>query len=295
MTVINTIPVRIGVTGVTGRMGKEIIRCIATQNQQQKFNKKIILGAAIVRAQSTVCGMDIGKFMRSDVQGIKITDNIESVKENFDILIDFTAPEITIEYLKFCMVHGKNIIIGTTGFTKTHLDLIKSAAQKIGIIYSANFSIGITVMLKLLKDAAKTIGSISNIDIIELHHNKKNDIPSGTALMMREVIKSNIESKTNILREIRSCDNNISQILSPSSFTNDDVQIHSIRSGDIIGEHAVLFSGTGERLEIIHKACNRNIFANGALYSAMWLGKTKIGLFDLNDVLMFKNNHVVHE
>lgn len=283
---IDMMPIRIAVTGITGRMGKEVIQCIM-KHQKQGLAAKIVLGAAIVRLKSAMCGIDIREFIKSDIdKKIIITDDIESVKENFDILIDFTNPTITIEYLKFCMKHGKNMVIGTTGFNRDGQDLIKFISKKIGIVYSSNFSIGITVMLQLLKEVAKTIGNIVDIDIIESHHNKKIDVPSGTALMIRNIISSNIE-KNNIFHE--SIYNNIHcndrfQKLSAL----DHIKIHSIRSGDIIGEHVVSFSGLGERLEVIHKASSRKIFANGAVYAASWLGKTKTGLFDLNDVLVFK-------
>lgn len=286
---INMMPIRIAVTGITGRMGTEIIRCII-QHQQQGLNNKIVLGAAIVRCNSAVCGMDVGTFVQSDVQGVTITDNIELVKENFDILIDFTHPDLTAEYLKFCMVNSKNMIIGTTGFNQVHQKLIKSASQKIGIVCSANFSIGITIMLKLLTEVSKAIGNTVDIDIIELHHNRKIDIPSGTSLMIQDIIKLNIKNndllQTIIFNDINQ-ENTLYQL--PSSLiANRDIKIHSIRSGDNVGQHTVLFSSIGETLEITHKASNRKIFANGALYASMWLGKSKIGLFDLNDVLKFK-------
>lgn len=284
----NIIPIRIAVTGVTGRMGKEITQCII-QNKLSGFNEKIILGAAITRPQSTCCGVDIGTFIKSNDQKIIITDDIESVKKDFDILIDFSNPNITAEYLKFCVIHKKNMIIGTTGLNQDHYNLMQSASKTIGIVYSANFSIGITIMLQLLAKVAKTIGNIVDIDIIESHHNEKIDIPSGTALMIRSIIKSNI-NKNNIFSTMAhnkiSHDKCTSKKLN-SSFSN-KIKIHSIRSSDIVGTHTVIFGDIGECLEITHKASNRKIFANGALIAACWLGKNKTGLFNLNDVFCFK-------
>lgn len=259
---IANLPLRIAVTGITGRMGKEVLRCIV----QRQYQQKIILGAAITRFNSGLCGMDAGEFLKSSRTGVIITDSIELVKENFDVLIDFTSPEATMEYLRFCSENSKNMIIGTTGLNLTFHHLIQDASKKIGIVYSANFSIGMTVMLKLLKEITSIISNFVDIDIIEIHHNKKQDIPSGTALMMRDVFKKN-KPETNLVNNIK---------------------IHSIRSGDIVGEHTVLFSRIGECLKITHQAFNRIIFVDGAIIAAMWIGASKVGLFDLNDVL--KNN-----
>lgn len=279
-------PLRIAVTGVTGRMGKEIIRSIIKyQYKIQEINNTIVLGAAIVRPLSTVCGMDIGKFVESKKQGVTITDDIESVKDNFDILIDFSHPTLTIEYLKFCMMNHKNMVIGTTGLSKDNLNLITTAAQKIGIVFSANFSIGITIMLKLLQKVSKLIGANADIDIVEIHHKKKNDIPSGTAIMMKDLIISSIIDHDTVAKMMyKNYDYHNKSLVS----NNNNVHVHSLRSGDIIGEHTVIFSSIGERLEIVHKASSRTIFANGALVSARWLGSSKIGLFDLNNVLILK-------
>lgn len=286
-------PIRLAVTGITGRMGAEIVKFIIKNQQNHKQNSKIVLGAAIVRSQSPACGIDIGTFVKSDVQGMIITDDIESVKEDFDILIDFTHPNSTMEYLKFCVINGKNVIIGTTGLDSMMLNLIKTASQQIGIVYSANFSVGITVMLQLLKEVARTIGRVVDIDIVDSHHNKKRDIPSGTALMIRDVIESNI-AEIDIFQEWEFLYANYHPEVSISNgslVSNRNIHIHSIRAGDIVGEHAVYFNSIiGERLEIIHKVSNRRIFATGAVYAALWLGKTKIGLFDLYNVLSFKNN-----
>lgn len=296
MMIINDIPLRVAITGVTGRMGKELIQCI---NNRQNFqtDNKIILGAAIAKPQSHVCGMNIGSIYPSNKTGeIVITDNIQLIRENFDILIDFTTPQATIEYLNFCVMYQKNMIIGTTGLNETHLSMIKSASQKIGIVCSANFSIGVTVMLKLLEEASKTIGNFVDVDIIEMHHNKKHDLPSGTALVMRNIIEKNmlkiqsLYKKNNDLGVNKNiCQNELLYKSLSKSQNYNNIHVHSIRSGDIIGEHIALFSGLGERLEIIHKASNRSVFANGALYAALWLKDKKIGLFDLSAVLGFDN------
>ncbi|URJ30237.1 4-hydroxy-tetrahydrodipicolinate reductase [Blochmannia endosymbiont of Camponotus sp.] len=277
---MNDALLRIAVTGITGRMGKKIIQCIV--KGEKKFSQKIILGAAITRSNASICGMDVGKLIKTNTLGITVTDSLELVKNDFDVLVDFTAPSISMEYLKFCVHNNKNIVIGTTGFNKTHEHFIMNASQKIGIVFSSNFSIGIALISRLLHKITHTIGDNSDISIVETHHNKKSDIPSGTALMMQNTI-------VNALRSTRSnkiMDRNVDYTTYSSESSSDrDILIHSIRAGNIIGEHTILFIGPEERLEITHKASDRTIFARGALHSAIWLGYDKIGLFDIGDTL----------
>ncbi|URJ29317.1 4-hydroxy-tetrahydrodipicolinate reductase [Blochmannia endosymbiont of Camponotus modoc] len=270
---------RIAVTGVTGRMGKEIVTCVVKGEKQ--FSQEIVLGAAITRLNTNICGMDVGVLINTDTVGIEVTDDLESIKDNFDVLVDFTAPDISIEYLKFCINNNKNIVIGTTGFNQIHKNFILNASHKIGIVFSSNFSIGVALISKLLHKITQIIGNTSDISIIETHHNRKRDIPSGTSLTMQNII-------VNALRSIHSnkiMDSNLdSTTYSPSSSYN-DILIHSIRAGDVVGEHTVLFAGPGERLEITHKASDRLIFAHGALRAAFWIGRDKRGLFDISDIL----------
>lgn len=298
MIIDNNIPVRIAVTGATGRMGKEIIRYVIdmknnkNQEKKEKYGKKIILGAVIARVGADICGMDVGAITNNSVTGVKISDNLCAVKDDFDVLIDFTVPAISIEYLKFCLDNNKNIVIGTTGFSQDHYFFIREASRKIGIVYSANFSIGVNVVLKLLNTITYAIGNASDINIIEMHHNKKIDIPSGTALMMQDTIVHALSSfvmcgdntllnnKDDINVKINDNEARYTS-LSSSSFS---VPIHSIRAGDCTGQHSVLFASMGENIQITHKACSRVIFVDGALRSAVWL-HSKVGLFNMCDVL----------
>ncbi|CAD83642.1 dihydrodipicolinate reductase [Candidatus Blochmanniella floridana] len=269
---------RLAVTGVTGRMGKSIIQRII-QTQAHQVDNKFILGAAIARDRSDICGIDAGTFVQSSKVGVFITDNIELVKGDFDVLIDFTAPESTMNYVNFCVMNNKNMVIGTTGLSKSYLSVIERASSKIGIVYSANFSVGITIMLKLLNSVSKISRYFVNIDIVESHHNKKKDIPSGTALLIRNVVEYNQFSDCVCNEDL------VSNGEKKYGKLDNDIKIHSIRAGDIVGEHSVLCTSIGERLEIKHQAFNRIIFVDGALRSAVWLGCAKIGLFDLNNVL----------
>lgn len=276
----DNIPLRIAVTGITGRMGKKIIQSITTT--RGKYNKKIVLGAAITRTGSDICGVDVGFIMKSNSTGIIVTDNLNIIKDDFDILIDFTTPDISIEYLKFCVDNNKNMVIGTTGFSKNYRSLIKDVSQKIGIVYSANFSIGVALMSKLLILITQVIGNVVDINIVETHHNKKIDIPSGTALMMKDII---INTLSSIVTDDSIYCETIHDRIGHKLSSSYNIPIHSIRAGNVIGEHSVLFSSIGESLQIIHKSCDRVIFSDGALFSALWLGSSKIGLFSMRDVL----------
>lgn len=288
----HNVPIRVAVTGATGRMGQEIIKCLI--QKKTHISENIALGAIISQSKFNCFDPDIKNLIEINDSEVIITHDINSVKKNFDVLIDFTSPQGTMEYLNFCTLNHKNMIIGTTGFSIDQKLLIENAAKKIGIVYSANFSIGIAIMFKLLKEISKILKFFENIDIIEIHHNKKKDIPSGTALTMRDIVIQN-QSQNDLFSDIISVyssnkinSNKKSCIPSSSlSFNNDSIKIHSIRSGDIVGTHTVFFSNSGERLEITHQSFNRIIFAYGALYSAIWLGKVRIGLFNLHDVLKF--------
>lgn len=277
-------PIRIAVTGATGRMGQEIIRLITKIEKKQEYVKKIVLTAIVTRIDVNINRMDnVKNIIENSVTKVIITENLHVIKDNFDILIDFTAPDISIEYLKFCVNNNKNMVIGTTGLNNNHYSVIKNASRKIGIVYSSNFSIGVNVVLKLLNTVIKTMDSISDINIVETHHNKKVDIPSGTALMMKNVI---INALSTCIDDVSSYDNNFinNKICHTLSSSHHKIPIHSIRAGDSVGEHSILFSNTGENIQITHKACDRVIFANGALRAAMWLD-SKIGLFNMHDVL----------
>lgn len=287
VTTMNTNPIRVAVTGITGRMGSELVRCIIRHQEQKKINKTIVLGAAIDRSNSGSYGIDIGTFMKLNAQNIIITDNIELVKDDFDVLIDFTSPSIFNKYLTFCELNNKNMVIGTTGLNQIDKSLIKTAAKKIGIVCSSNFSLGMNIMLKLLSEVSKIIGDIVDIDIIEYHHNKKEDIPSGTALMMCDVIRSSMK-KIGVINQAMNHNGYCNDILKEIYFlsqSNRDPIIHSVRAGNTVGKHTVLFESTEECLEIKHKAFNRTVFVNGALYAAAWLGINRVGLFNFNDII----------
>ncbi|WP_074011656.1 4-hydroxy-tetrahydrodipicolinate reductase [Candidatus Sodalis sp. SoCistrobi] len=264
-------PTRIAVAGAGGRMGRQLIQAVAQSEQAT-------LGAAVCRAGSTLCGVDAGELAGIGALGVTISDTLEAVKDDFDILIDFTRPDASMGYLAFCRRHHKGIIIGTTGFSDAQKEAISAAAQETGIVFAANYSVGVNVMLKLLEKAAQVMGEEADIEIIEAHHRHKVDAPSGTALAMGEAIAGALG------RDLSRC-----AVYSREGHTGErkakSIGFATVRAGDIVGEHTAMFAETGERLEITHKASSRMTFATGAVRAAVWLCGEKKGLYDMVNVL----------
>ncbi|WP_232501623.1 4-hydroxy-tetrahydrodipicolinate reductase [Candidatus Tachikawaea gelatinosa] len=267
---------RIAIAGPNGRMGSQLIKCV-------EETKNIVLSVIITKSCFNFEKKN-SLIRKIDNFNAKITNDINSVINNFDILIDFTRPENTLKNLLVCYQNNKSIVIGTTGFDESGRKIIQDAAKKIPIVYSSNFSIGINLLFKLIEKTTEIIGNSSDIDIIEKHHRQKKDCPSGTALTIGEKIAQimNWNLKESMFY------NNINNIaIRPPKV----IEFSSIRSGEIIGEHTVLFHEKNEQIEITHKAINRKIFASGAVKAAIWIEKNKKekGLFDMQDVLNLKN------
>ncbi|WP_083172628.1 4-hydroxy-tetrahydrodipicolinate reductase [secondary endosymbiont of Trabutina mannipara] len=267
-------PTRIAVSGVSGKMGRKLIQAVVQSEQ-------VVLGAALSRNCSELYGMDVGKITNMGILGVKIKSDINEIKEDFDIFIDFTRPDTSLTYLDFCRSYQKGIVIGTTGFSHTQKKIINLAAQDTSIVFAANFSVGINLMLKLLEKAAKVIGNDADIEIIEMHHRNKIDAPSGTALVIGETLAGalgrDLDSVAVYCRE----KNTVEQKEKSIGFS-------TIRAGDIVGEHTAIFASIGERLEITHKASSRMTFASGAVRAAVWLSSQKKGIFDMTHVLNIK-------
>ncbi len=267
--------IRIAIVGAPGRMGRQLIQ--ATHQAEG-----VRLGAALARAGSSLVGSDAGELAGIGAIGVQISDNLDAVVNDFDILIDFTRPEGTLEYLTFCRQHQKAIVIGTTGFDDAGKAAIKEASAEIGIVFAANFSVGVNLVLKLLEKAAKVMGDYADIEIVEAHHRHKVDAPSGTALAMGEAIADamnwDLKEHAVYARE------GITGERVPNS-----IGFASLRAGDIVGEHTAMFADIGERVEITHKASSRMTFANGAVRAAQWLSSRKTGLYDMRDVLNLEN------
>jgi 4-hydroxy-tetrahydrodipicolinate reductase len=267
--------IRIAITGATGRMGKALIEATCANEQTQ-------VSVALERPGSSVIGADAGEIAGVGHLGVAISDDIHKVTDDFDVLIDFTRPEVTLANLQVCRQAGKRIVIGTTGFREEQKQAISEAANEIGVVFAPNMSVGVNLCLKLLDMAARVMGNEVDIEVIEAHHRHKVDAPSGTALRMGEVVADALG------RDLKDC-----AVYGREGNTGErdrgTIGFETIRAGDIVGEHTVMFADIGERVEITHKASSRMTFANGAVRAASWLMNHQTGLFDMQDVLNLKD------
>lgn len=262
---------RIAVMGAAGRMGKTLIEAV-----QQTPGAG--LTAAVDRPDSTLVGADAGELAALGRIGVPLSGDLDRVVEEFDVLIDFTHPTVTLKNLAFCRKHGKAMIIGTTGFSVEEKQLLAEAGKDIPIVFAANFSVGVNLCLKLLDTAARVLGDDVDIEIMEAHHRHKVDAPSGTAVRMGEVIADalgrDLKKVAVYGREGQT-----------GARERETIGFATVRAGDIVGDHTVLFAADGERVEITHKASSRMTFAKGAVRAALWLDGREPGLYDMQDVL----------
>ena len=262
---------RIAVAGVSGRMGKTLVEAIAA-------SEKSTLGAATERAGSDTIGQDVGPLCGVAPMGVVIVSSLFEVLDDFDTLIDFTSPEATLAHLKTCAEAGKNVVIGTTGFSDAQKEEIQQASLQTSVVFAPNMSVGVNLCFKLLEVAAGILGEDSDIEIIEAHHRHKKDAPSGTALKMGEIIADTLG------RDLKEC-----AVYGREGVTGErdrqTIGFETIRAGDIVGDHTVMFAGAGERIEITHKSNSRMTYASGAVRAALWLDSQQNGLFDMHDVL----------
>lgn len=264
---------KIAVCGAAGRMGRALVQaCFDTEG--------CVLGAAIEGPKNPAVGTDASVLAGLDPAGVKIVDDIESVVDDFDVLIDFTAPKVTIANAQFCAQHGKKMVTGTTGLTADEKTIIVTAAERTAIVFAPNMSVGVNLTLNLLETAARTLGDDYDVEIVEAHHRYKVDAPSGTALRMGEVVADALG------RDLDECAvyGREGQTGARDSKT---IGFATVRAGDIVGDHTVMFAGPGERIEITHKASSRMTFANGAMRASAWLSDKDTGLFDMRHVLGF--------
>lgn len=262
---------RIAVVGASGRMGLCLIKAAA-------LSKNAELAVAVSRPESLAIGRDAGELAGISVVGVKVGDDLASVVDQFDVLIDFTRPDASMAFIETCREAGKKIVIGTTGYSDAQKARISEAAKDVAIVMAPNMSVGVNLSLKLLEMTAKVMGDYTDIEVIEAHHRHKVDAPSGTALRMGEVIADTLG------RDLKDC-----AIYGREGNTGErdrkTIGFSTIRAGDIVGEHTVMFADDGERVEITHKATSRMTFANGAVRAAVWLADKDSGLYDMQDVL----------
>ncbi len=263
--------VKIAVAGAGGRMGRNLVK--ATHN-----NEQATLTVASERQGSSLVGVDAGELCGIGALDVCVVDNLASVIDDFDIIIDFTAPAGTLANLELCKKHAKKIVIGTTGFSDAERSVIEAAAKEIPVVMAPNYSVGVNLMFKLLQKAAKVMGDYSDIEIIEAHHRNKVDAPSGTAIGMGEAIAEAMGKKLNDVAVYAR-----EGITGPR--TKDEIGFATIRGGDIVGEHTAMFIDSAERIEISHKASDRMTFANGAVKAAVWLNAKSAGFYTMTDVL----------
>ena len=265
-----TAPLRIAIAGATGRMGQMLIEAVRADDMLR-------LSGALDRADSPAIGQDAAAFAGQHT-GVAITADLRQGLQGAQVLIDFTRPEGTLAHLAVCRELGVHAVIGTTGFSDAQKAEIAVIAQDIAIVMAPNMSVGVNVTLKLLEMAAKALSTGYDIEIIEAHHRHKVDAPSGTALKMGEVIAGALG------RDLKDCAvyarEGVTGERDPSS-----IGFATIRGGDIVGDHTVLFAGTGERIEITHKSSSRATYAQGSLRAARFLAAQPRGLFDMFDVL----------
>jgi 4-hydroxy-tetrahydrodipicolinate reductase len=264
----------IAVTGAAGRMGRSLIQsCYENANCQ--------LGAAIEHEGSPFIGLDAGEMAGVGTLNKHLVSQLSDITDDFHTLIDFTRPEVTLKNLASCVASGKNIIIGTTGFSEKQKQQIHQASNTIGIVFAPNMSVGVNLCFKLLDIAARVLGDDVDIEVIEAHHRHKVDAPSGTALRMGEVVADALG------RNLDEC-----AVYGREGVSGErdrkTIGFETIRAGDIVGDHTVLFADIGERVEITHKASSRMTFANGAIRAALWLKDKDNGLYDMQDVLDLK-------
>ncbi|MDA7418229.1 4-hydroxy-tetrahydrodipicolinate reductase [Xenophilus arseniciresistens] len=261
---------RIAIAGASGRMGRMLIEAVLNSDDLK-------LAGALDVPGSPALGTDAGAFLGVNT-GVQITDDLRAGLQGADVLIDFTRPEGTLAHLAVCRDLGVQAVIGTTGFSEAQKAEVAGFADRIAIVMAPNMSVGVNVTLKLLEMAAKALSTGYDIEIIEAHHRHKVDAPSGTALKMGEVIADALG------RDLKDCAvyarEGVTGERDPSS-----IGFATIRGGDIVGDHTVLFAGTGERIEISHKSSNRSGYAQGSVRAARFLADKRTGLFDMADVL----------
>lgn len=267
--------IRITVSGAAGRMGKAIIASIDA-------NPATELAGALEREDSPFVGKDSGELSGIGKNGIRITDSVEKAIKKADVVIDFSAPEASMRLIAETIDAGKAIVIGTTGFSHHQRDEIKELSHRGRVVMAPNMSVGVNLLLKLVHEAARVVGGEYDIEIVEAHHRLKKDAPSGTAIRIAEVAaaavsrdleKVAVYERKGIIGERRP----------------EEIGIQTIRAGDIVGDHTIMFAGPGERIELTHKASSRDTFAAGSVKAAVWLVDRPNGLYDMQDVLGLKD------
>lgn len=263
--------IRVAVIGAAGRMGKTNIEAIVQ-------GEGVELGAAIVEPGSSLIGVDAGELAGVGKLGVSVVGSLVDAKDDFDVLIDFTSPATTLQNLAFCAENGKQMVIGTTGLAEEERAELNSYGDKMSLVFASNMSVGVNLCFKLLNMAAQALGDDYDVEIIEAHHRHKVDSPSGTALSMGEAVADGLG------RDLRQCAiyGREGQV---GARPQKEIGFATVRAGDVVGDHTVLFGTEGERVEITHKASSRMTFAKGAVRATRWLNGKENGVYSMQDVL----------
>ncbi len=265
---------RIVVAGAAGRMGSRITAL-------SKEYPELKLTGVFEKKGHSAMGKDIGLLVGIGETGIKLSDSLEDIIDNADVIIDFTTPSSTKENVRLSAGKGKSMVIGTTGLSKDDMKEIETPLKSMPCVMASNMSTGVNLLLRILHDVAKVLGDEYDIEIIEAHHRLKKDAPSGTALKIAQVLA---DATNRSLDEVAV----YTRRGLIGERTRKEIGIQTIRAGDIVGEHTVIFGGLGERIEIAHKVSSRDTFARGALRAALWISGKPAGLYDMQDVLGLK-------
>lgn len=266
--------IKVVVTGAAGRMGCRLVSLV-------RDSAFLTLAGAVESKGHHAVGEDSGEVAGCGRTGVLIADDLSRVIERGEVVVDFTTPSATLGHLSIVAQHRRGIVVGTTGFSTSELDELRSFAIQIPCVFSPNMSVGVNVMYKMIAEMAQTLGDDYDIEVIEAHHRLKKDAPSGTALKMAEVLA-------------RAVNRDLDQIgvYARKGLIGErkrgEIGIQTIRAGDIVGDHTVMFGAMGERIEFTHRASSRDTFAGGALRAARWVVKQPPGLYDMLDVLSLK-------
>ncbi len=262
--------IKLGIVGCMGRMGSMNIL-------ETSKDKDFVLSSALEMQGHESIGKDISSLLNTNAKDVFVTDDVKTFLENCDTIIDFTIPPSSLNVLKEAVKQNKKYVLGTTGFSVDEIKLIEEYSKSMPILFASNMSIGMNVLFKLVYEASKMLEGY-DIEIIEKHHNKKKDSPSGSAITLAQ----NVANALNL-------DMHKSLVHGRSGFvgerTEKEIGMHAVRGGDIVGEHTVLFAGDGETVELLHRATSRGNFSKGALTASKWLADKNSGLYSMADVI----------
>jgi 4-hydroxy-tetrahydrodipicolinate reductase len=263
--------INVAVTGAAGRMGRTLIQALTDGDG-------VSLGAALERPGHDRVGTDAGELAGLGRLGLPVSDDLAALIDEFDTLIDFSVPESTLAALEVCRAASRRMVIGTTGFDADGLAAIEAAAGEIPIVMAPNMSVGVNVVFKLIETAAAILGDDVDVEITEAHHRDKIDAPSGTAVRMGEILAETLgrDLETDAVYDRHG---------TTGPRARRSIGFQSIRGGDLVGEHTVMFAGTGERIEITHRASSRSNFAFGAVRAVRWLADKPPGLYNMQQIL----------